>query len=95
MHFGTFFLFFFFFVFRVVLEAEFMYLFSGILSVNLMSMMMNTVVLHVKGSAIVPFVVVNGVKHMLESRPAINILHHHVLPGVLVSSLAPKRTYPR
>jgi hypothetical protein len=69
------------------LEAEFCFVLfcvssSGILSVNLMRMMRNSAVLHVKGSAIVPFVVVNGVNHMLESGPA--ILHHHQLSSGLV-----------
>ena len=69
---------------------------SGILSVNLLSMMRSTVVLHVKGSAIVPFVVVNGVNRMLESGPVINLLQ---VPSALVkrmlnaSSLPPKQTY--
>ena len=41
-----------------------------------MPMVRNTAALHVRGSAIVPFVVVNGVNHTLESELAIN-LHHH------------------
>ena len=86
----------FFFVFVLYdLEAEFVCVlsvsFSGILSVNLMRMMMDTAVLHVKGFVIVLFVVVNGVKHTLEPVDAINILHHH--NALLVSSLVPKRTY--
>ena len=66
---------------------------SGIPSVNLIRMMMNTAVLHVKGFAIVLFVVVNGVKHTLEPVDAINIIHHHQHNALLVSGLVPKRTY--
>lgn len=81
----------FFFTFIYNFDADFfLYLFSGILSANLMPMMRITVVLHVKGSAIVPNVVVNGVNHMLESEPATK-LHHPNFPSV--SSLAPKRIY--
>ena len=76
------------------------FFFSGIQSVNLMPMMRNTVALHVKGSAIVPFVVVNGVNHTLESGPAMILHHHQHVPGssvVLVlnlsSSSLSKRTY--
>ena len=99
MHSGAFFFLFLFFSFLSFvynLEAEFMffaYLSSGILNVNSMRMMRNTAVLRVKGSAIVPFVVVNVVKHMLESRDAINPLHHlHRHHDAVVSSLAPIRT---
>ena len=88
----------FFFVFVLYdLEAEFVCVlsvsFSGILSVNLMRMMMNTAVLHVKGFVIVLFVVVNEVKHTSEPVDAINILHHHQHNALLVSSLAPKQIF--
>ena len=93
MHSGTLFFCFCF----IDLEAEFVCVlsvsFSGILSVNLMRMMMNTAVLHVKGFAIVLFVVVNGVKHTLEPVDATNIIHHHQHNALFVSSLVPKRTY--
>ena len=64
-----------------------------------MPMVRNTAALHVRGSAIVPFVVVNGVNHTLESELAINLHHHWHVPGSnalvlnLSSSLRSKRTY--
>ena len=93
------FLFFFWVIYDFEAELLFFWFSLGILNVNSMPMMKNTVVLHVKVSAIVPFVVVNEVKHMLESGPAINLHHHHHhVPSALVmrimnvSSLVPKRT---
>ena len=92
MHSGT--LFFFGFVLYNLEVCVLTVSFSGILSVNLMPMMMNTAaVLHVKVFAIVLFVVVNGVKHTLEPVDATNIIHHHQYNALLVSSLVPKRTY--